>query len=112
VAAVDGVGMRELRQNPAPVLRTVKAGAEVTVSANGRPVARIVPIESPAGVDGKRAAHIYIAEVDDQWQADRAQARQDVRLVDPWVARARCSTPACWLPWMPTCRAWSVRSVR
>ena len=34
--------MRELRQNPAPVLRAVEGGAEVTVSINGRAVARIV----------------------------------------------------------------------
>ena len=35
---VDTVGMRELRQNPAPVLRAVEAGNEVTISVNGRPV--------------------------------------------------------------------------
>jgi prevent-host-death family protein len=84
MVAMESVGMRELRQNPAPVLRAVEAGAEVMVSVNGRPVARIVPIESPAWVDGDRAARVYTAEVDKQWQADLAQAREDERLVDPW----------------------------
>jgi len=76
--------MRELRQNPAPVLRAVEAGAEVTVSVNGRPVARIVPIEAPAWVDGDRAAHIYTAEVDAQWATDLARAREAETLADPW----------------------------
>jgi prevent-host-death family protein len=82
---MDSVGVRELRQNPAPVLRAVEAGAEVTVSVSGRPVARIVPIETPTWVDGDRAAHIYTAEVDAQWQQDLARAREDETLVDPWA---------------------------
>jgi len=82
---MDTVGVRELRQNPAPVLRAVQDGAEVTVSVNGRPVARIVPIETPAWVDGARAAHVYRAEVDAQWQADLTNAREDEGVVDPWA---------------------------
>jgi len=81
---MDTVGVRELRQNPAPVLRAVQGGAEVTVSVNGRPVARIVPIETPVWVDGTRAAHIYNARVDAQWQADLTSAREDEVVVDPW----------------------------
>ncbi|WP_204081309.1 type II toxin-antitoxin system Phd/YefM family antitoxin [Mycobacterium riyadhense] len=81
---MHSIGMRELRQNPAPVLRAVEAGAEVIVSVNGRPVARIVPIEAPAWVDGDRAAHIYAAEVDTQWEADLELAREDETLADPW----------------------------
>lgn len=81
---VDSVGMRELRQNPAPVLRAVEAGAEVTVSVNGRPVARIVPIDVPPWVDGDRATHIYTAEVDAQWEADLARVREDETFADPW----------------------------
>lgn len=76
--------MRELRQNPAPVLRAVEAGAEVMVSVNGRPVARIVPIDVPPWVDGKRAADIYTAEVDAQWEADLVSAREDETFADPW----------------------------
>jgi prevent-host-death family protein len=80
---VDTVGMRELRQNPAPVLRAVEAGNEVTVSVNGRPVARIVPVESPAWVDGERAARIY-APVDTQWESDLRSGREEDTVDDPW----------------------------
>jgi len=81
---VDTVGMRELRQNPAPVLRAVEAGNEVTVSVNGRPVARIVPVEAPAWVDGERAARIYAADVDTQWESDLRSAREEDTVDDPW----------------------------
>jgi prevent-host-death family protein len=82
--AVDTVGMRELRQNPAPVLRAVEAGNEVTVSVNGRPVARIVPVEAPAWVDGERAARIYAAGVDTQWESDLRSGREEDTVDDPW----------------------------
>lgn len=82
---MDRVGVRELRQNPGPVLRAVEAGAEVTVSVSGRPVARIVPIETPTWVDGERAAHIYSAKVDPGWQTELTRAREAEDLVDPWT---------------------------
>jgi prevent-host-death family protein len=81
---VDTVGMRELRQNPAAVLRGVEAGNEVTVSVNGRPVARIVPVEAPAWVDGERAARIYTAEVDTQWESDLLSGRAEDTVDNPW----------------------------
>ncbi|MBW0019368.1 MAG: type II toxin-antitoxin system prevent-host-death family antitoxin [Mycobacterium sp.] len=81
---MDRVGMRELRQNPAPVLRAVEKGAEVTVAVNGRPVARIVPYETPAWVDGERASRIYTAPVDAGWEAELAAIREDETLADPW----------------------------
>jgi prevent-host-death family protein len=81
---VDTVGMRELRQNPAPVLRAVEAGNEVMVSVNGRPVARIVPVEAPVWVDGERAARIYFAHVDTQWESDLLGGREEDTVDDPW----------------------------
>ena len=81
---VEKVGMRELRQNPAPVLRAVEAGNEVTISVNGRPVARIVPLETPAWVAGERAARIYAAGVDEQWEPDLRSAREEDTVDDPW----------------------------
>jgi prevent-host-death family protein len=76
--------MRELRQNPAPILRAVEAGDEVTVSVSGRPVARIVPLESPAWVDGERAARIYRDAVDAQWEAELRIAREEEFVDDSW----------------------------
>ena len=83
-ARMDTVGIRELRQNPAPVLRAVEAGAEVTVSVNGRAVARIVPLETPAWVDSGRAQRIYAAPVDTGWETDLCNAREDDIVDDPW----------------------------
>lgn len=76
--------MRELRQNPAPVLRAVEAGNEVTVSVSGRPVARIVPLESQAWVDGEHAARIYGVPVDAEWESELRTAREEDTVDDPW----------------------------
>lgn len=76
--------MRELRQNPAPVLRAVEAGAEVTVSVNGRAVARIVPLETPAWVDGDRAERVYAVAVDTAWETELRSAREEDTVGDPW----------------------------
>lgn len=81
---MTNVGMRELRQNPAPVLRAVEGGAEVTVSVNGRPVARIVPLETPAWVDGDRAERIYTTPTDAGWEAELRHAREEDTVGDPW----------------------------
>ena len=76
--------MRELRQNPAPVLRAVEGGAEVTVMVSGRAVARIVPLETPAWVDGERAGRIYSTAVDSGWEDDLNAAREEDIVGDPW----------------------------
>ncbi len=78
------VGMRELRQNPAPVLREVEGGGEVRVLVNGRAVARIVPIETPAWVAGERAVRIYRAAVDSGWEEELRAAREEDAVGDPW----------------------------
>lgn len=78
------VGMRELRQNPAPVLREVEGGAEVTVLVNGRAVARIVPLETPAWVSGEQAGRIYNTAVDAGWEEELRAARTEDVVGDPW----------------------------
>ncbi len=37
-------GMRELRQNPGPILRAVTHGETVEITNHGHPVARIIPV--------------------------------------------------------------------
>jgi prevent-host-death family protein len=76
--------MRELRQNPAPVLRAVEHGAEVTVMVNGRAVARIVPLETPAWVVGEQAGRIYGTVVDAGWAVELRSAREEDVVGDPW----------------------------
>lgn len=82
--AMTEVGMRELRQNPAPVLRQVADGAEVTVMVSGRAVARIVPLENPAWVSGERAGRIYSSAVDPGWEEELRAARAEDVVGDRW----------------------------
>lgn len=76
--------MRELRQNPAPVLREVEAGGEVTVLVSGRAVARIVPLETTAWVAAERAERIYREAVDPDWEGELQTMRQEDVVDDPW----------------------------
>ena len=39
---------RDLRNDTAGVLRRVEAGEDVTITVHGRPVARLVPVDSPS----------------------------------------------------------------
>jgi prevent-host-death family protein len=43
------IGIRELRRDASRWLGRVRAGEVVTVTDRGRPVAKIVPVEEPAG---------------------------------------------------------------
>ena len=45
VCRMTEVASRELRNETASVLRRVQAGEDITVTLNGRPVARLVPFE-------------------------------------------------------------------
>ena len=44
-AAMQSVGVRELRQNASKVLDAVKAGAIIEITEHGVPVARLAPIK-------------------------------------------------------------------
>jgi prevent-host-death family protein len=48
---MERVGIRELRQNAAAVLRRVASGEVVEVTDRGRAVARIVPLHEASGLD-------------------------------------------------------------
>lgn len=45
VCRMTEVASRELRNETASLLRRVQAGEDVTITLNGRPVARLVPFE-------------------------------------------------------------------
>lgn len=49
VASMETVSHRDLRNRSGAVLRAVGAGESFTVTNDGRPVARLVPIEQTAG---------------------------------------------------------------
>ncbi|MDR0591951.1 MAG: type II toxin-antitoxin system prevent-host-death family antitoxin, partial [Bifidobacteriaceae bacterium] len=43
---MEAIPLRKLRQDASAVVRRVEAGAELTVTVQGRPVARLVPLEN------------------------------------------------------------------
>jgi prevent-host-death family protein len=84
------VASRELRNDTAGVLRRVDAGEEVTITANGRPVARLIPVRHSGRRWLTRAE--FVSRLAGS-QADSAMTR-DLRelagdstddLVDPWA---------------------------
>ena len=87
VVAVREVGIRELRQNPGPVLRAVQdEGAEVVISVSRQPVARIVPVDAAPWVSAERAARIYAsAPVDADWADELRTGRAQEDIGDPWA---------------------------
>ena len=44
---MENIGVRELKDHLAHYLRAVRRGEIVTVTVHGKPVARLVPIDSP-----------------------------------------------------------------
>jgi len=47
VAMVERVGVRDLRNNSAAVIRRAGAGERIVVTVDGRPVAQLGPLEAP-----------------------------------------------------------------
>ena len=76
--------MRQLRQNPTPVLQAVEAGAEVAVTVNGRVVARMVPFDAVEWVDGARVGQVFAAQVDDEWADELETSRRAETVDNPW----------------------------
>jgi prevent-host-death family protein len=77
------IGVRELRQNASEVLREVEAGDTVTVTAAGRPVAKIVPLLGDQWVSGERIKLIFDSPTDLDWDAER-RAFGAEEISDPW----------------------------
>jgi len=46
------IGVRELRQHASRWLARVRAGESFVVTDRGRPIARLVPLDAPGGLDG------------------------------------------------------------
>lgn len=63
------VGVRDLRDGLSRHLAAVRAGAEITVTDHGKPVARLVPYESDSGIE-RLVAPVVLREI---------QARADHR---------------------------------
>lgn len=77
------VGLRELRQGAAELVRRVEAGEEITITVSGRPSARLVPARPTPWRRWTEVADLFRGSPDATWEQDRALLDTQVR--DPWA---------------------------
>ena len=79
------ISVGELRQNPTPMLRDVKACATYTVTDHGEPVAEIAPIRRQRWVSSAEVdALLRELGADDAWGREIAIDRDAEDPTDPW----------------------------
>ena len=84
IGAVNGGGLRELRQQASELVRRVESGEEITITVAGRPSARLVPAAQRVWRSWADVAALFDGPPDAEWDADRDRIGQAVR--DPWPA--------------------------
>jgi prevent-host-death family protein len=77
---MDNVGIRELRQRASELVRRAQGGEVVTVSVNGRPAVRLMPIDHQIWHSFADIAELFEGPPDSAWESDRS--RLDERLRD------------------------------
>ncbi|WP_433287532.1 type II toxin-antitoxin system Phd/YefM family antitoxin [Pseudonocardia sp. CA-142604] len=65
------VGLRELREQAAELVRRVEQGEEVTITVGGRPSARLVPVEPHGWRTYAEVSDLFSGPADLGWNADR-----------------------------------------
>lgn len=79
------ISVGQLRQNPTPMLREVRAGATYTITDHGDPVAEITATRRSRWVAAEDVdALLRELGSDDAWAREIAQDRAAVELDDPW----------------------------
>ena len=92
------ISQRELRNDNADIMRRVEAGETFTVTRNGRPVAKVIPIEDlPEGT-----RRMTLGEIEEGWgrsgfSYDAAAWLRDVREMRDSLADDRLDED----PWLP-----------
>ncbi len=79
------VGLRELREEAAELLRRVEAGEEITITVSGRHSARLVAARPVQWRAWDEVADLFRGAGDPDWERDRDLVDNDVR--DSWAAR-------------------------
>jgi prevent-host-death family protein len=79
--SVTTVGLRELRQRAAELLRRVEGGEQVLITVAGRPSARLVPTSARAWRFWNDVVDLFDGPADPQWDTHRG--RLDRGLRDP-----------------------------
>lgn len=88
---MNTVGLRELKQNPSEVVARAEHGEVITITVQGRPAARLVPLT------GVRKRWVSAHELSEAlrdipadttgWLEELRSERDDDPFVDPWTAR-------------------------
>lgn len=65
---MDSVGVRELKSGLSRYLKRVRAGARLTVTERGRPIATLGPVDAPAELGW---AHALVASGDARWSGGK-----------------------------------------
>lgn len=79
------ISVGELRQNPTPMLRAVKAGATYTVTDHGEPVAEIAPIRRQRWIPSTEVdALLRELGGDSAWAVEITADRAEEDISDPW----------------------------
>ncbi len=85
---MESVGIRELKQNASEVVARAEAGETITITVQGRPVAKIVPITPTRRrwVPGSELAAIAAELGPDTtgWYEEWYASRDNDPIVDPW----------------------------
>jgi len=72
MAAVDAIGLRELRQRASELVRRAEAGEVVTVTVSGRPAVRLVPVvDRQPWRSFEEIAELFTGPSDPAWATDR-----------------------------------------
>lgn len=88
---MESVGIRELKQNASEVVARAEKGETITITVQGRPVAKIVPI-NPVKRMWVPAAELaaVMAELGPDttgWAEELQASRENDPIVDPWNDR-------------------------
>lgn len=80
----ETVGLRELRQRASEIVRKVEDGHEMTVTVQGRPAIRLVPIKRSRWRRMEDVKELFTGTPEDAatWRADMGQI--DHTLTDPF----------------------------
>lgn len=81
----NAISVGELRQNPTPMLRKVRAGATYTITDHGEPVAEIAAHQQTRWVPGS-ALDALLRELgsDERWAREMTADRTAQDITDPW----------------------------
>lgn len=68
---MDSVGLGELRRDATGLVRRVEAGEEITITVDGGPRARLVPVDPVRWVRWDDLAGLFRGSADPTWEQDR-----------------------------------------